>query len=70
MSVLLQKPAGAYIFFCQDKRAGLKAEQPDLSASDILKELGALWKETSEEEKKVCKLQLPLFLISLCSFQV
>ena len=50
---LLQRPSGAYIFFCKDKRADIKAEQPDLSAADILKELGALWKDTSDEDKKV-----------------
>lgn len=29
----LQKPLGAYMFFCADKRAGLKKEFPDLKVS-------------------------------------
>jgi len=41
----------AYLFFCADKRAEVKAENPDLKATEILAELGRLWKELSDEDK-------------------
>lgn len=53
----LQKPAGAYILFCSAKRPEVKKENPDLTAPEMLKELGALWKAASDADKKVGLLQ-------------
>ena len=49
----MQRPAGAYIFFCQDRRPDVKKKNPDLSAPDVLRELGALWSKATDEDKKV-----------------
>jgi hypothetical protein len=43
-------PSG-YIIFCGDKREEVKAENPEMKATEITKELGRLWKELSQEEK-------------------
>lgn len=55
---LLQRPTGPYIFFCSAKRPDVKKKNPELSAPDTLKELGALWSKATEEEKKVSSIAL------------
>jgi len=43
----------SYIFFCLDKRQEVIDDNPDMSAKNIIKELGRVWREdTSDEEKK------------------
>ena len=43
----------SYIFFCVDKRQEVIDANPDMSAKDIIKELGRVWRDdTSDEEKK------------------
>ena len=44
-----KKNCSAYIFFCNDKRSGLKKDHPDLNNKDVLKELGIMWKKIKEE---------------------
>ena len=44
-----KKNCSAYIFFCNDKRSGLKKDHPDLNNKDVLKELGLMWKKIKEE---------------------
>jgi hypothetical protein len=42
----------SYIYFCLDKREYIKKKNPDMSAKDIIKELGRSWREdTSDKEK-------------------
>ena len=50
-----KNPKTSYIFYCQEKRPEIKEEKPDLAAKDILRELGALWKEVDDEEKEKYK---------------
>jgi hypothetical protein len=46
----------AYILFSNETRVRLRTEQPDLTFSDIAKELGRLWREeTTEEERQKYK---------------
>jgi hypothetical protein len=47
-----KKPKTGYIFFCQDKRASVKAKDESLSAVDITTKLGELWNALSDKEKK------------------
>ena len=47
-----KRPSSAYIRYCTHKRPELKKANPDLSSSQILTELGRLWKALSEEEKQ------------------
>ncbi len=45
----------AYMFFCQEMRASVKEENPELSAKDITTKLGAMWKEIKDDEEEVKK---------------
>lgn len=47
-----KRPTSGYILFCKDRRASLKEEQPDLKATEIMKQLGAEWKELSPRKKE------------------
>jgi hypothetical protein len=42
----------AYILFSQDMRPVVKEEQPTLDSKDVLRALGALWKQADEDTKK------------------
>ena len=43
--------SGPYIFFCKEEREKLKEEMPELSAKEIMAELGKRWKEIKETKK-------------------
>jgi structure-specific recognition protein 1 len=43
----------AYMFFCDDKRAEVKKEFPDLKMTEVSKKLAEKWKALSDSEKKV-----------------
>ncbi|KAI0744791.1 high mobility group box domain-containing protein, partial [Earliella scabrosa] len=47
-----KRALSAYMFFSQDWRERIKAENPDAGFGEIGKLLGAKWKELDEEEKK------------------
>ncbi|KAH9834467.1 high mobility group box domain-containing protein [Rhodofomes roseus] len=47
-----KRALSAYMFFSQDWRERVKAENPDASFGEIGKLLGAKWKELDESEKK------------------
>ncbi|PFH50369.1 hypothetical protein AMATHDRAFT_145228, partial [Amanita thiersii Skay4041] len=47
-----KRPLSAYMFFSQDWRERIKAENPDAGFGEVGKLLGAKWKELDEEEKK------------------
>ncbi|KAK8805387.1 hypothetical protein WA158_002043 [Blastocystis sp. Blastoise] len=46
-----RRPCNSYALFCKSKRGDVKKMHPDISSGDILKELGKIWRETSQEEK-------------------
>ena len=46
------KAKSAYLFFNQEKRQEVIDKNPGIKPKDILKELGRLWKETSESERE------------------
>ncbi|KAJ3318981.1 Non-histone chromosomal protein 6 [Blyttiomyces sp. JEL0837] len=46
-----KRPMSAFMYFSNDKRAGVVAEQPDLKFGEVGKAIGALWKETSAAER-------------------
>jgi structure-specific recognition protein 1 len=53
-----QGPKGAknaYIFFCQEHRATLKEEQPDLKGKEVLSELGKIWNDIKEKNPELLK---------------
>ena len=43
--------SGPYIFFCKEEREKVKEEMPELSAKEIMAELGKRWKEIKETKK-------------------
>jgi hypothetical protein len=45
--------SGAYIWFCQEKRAGVKAKHPAWGIGEIGKELGTEWKALDDKQKEV-----------------
>lgn len=45
----------AYMIFSNEKRAGVKAENPEMKVTEIAKVIGEMWKELSEEEKQEYK---------------
>ncbi|EDR09427.1 uncharacterized protein LACBIDRAFT_184303 [Laccaria bicolor S238N-H82] len=47
-----KRALSAYMFFSQDWRDRIKAENPDAGFGEVGKLLGAKWKELDEEEKK------------------
>ncbi|KAI0351662.1 hypothetical protein OH77DRAFT_1429492 [Trametes cingulata] len=47
-----KRALSAYMFFSQDWRERIKAENPDAGFGEIGRLLGAKWKELDEEEKK------------------
>ncbi|KAH9038415.1 high mobility group box domain-containing protein [Lactarius hengduanensis] len=47
-----KRALSAYMFFSQDWRERIKAENPDASFGEVGKLLGAKWKELDEDEKK------------------
>ncbi|KAJ1558154.1 FACT complex subunit ssrp1, partial [Cladochytrium tenue] len=47
-----KRPTTAYIYFTKDVRESIKAEDPAISATDILKEAGVRWKAMSDADKK------------------
>ncbi|KAI0270608.1 high mobility group box domain-containing protein [Gloeopeniophorella convolvens] len=47
-----KRALSAYMFFSQDWRERIKAENPDASFGEVGKLLGAKWKELDDDEKK------------------
>jgi hypothetical protein len=47
-----KRPKSSYLFFCDEMRAQIKSDNPDFKAVEVTKELGRLWKELGEEDKK------------------
>jgi len=48
----------AYMFYCQEMRANVKEENPDLSAKEITIKLGEMWKEVKETDEVVKYIQM------------
>ena len=46
-----KRPKSSYLFFCEDKRAEVKEDYPDLKATEITSKLGDLWKALSDSDK-------------------
>jgi hypothetical protein len=42
----------SYIYFCVEKRESIKEANPDMSAKDIIKELGRVWREDVNDKDK------------------
>eukprot|EP01064_Diplonema_japonicum_P026978 TRINITY_DN3864_c2_g1_i1.p1 TRINITY_DN3864_c2_g1~~TRINITY_DN3864_c2_g1_i1.p1 ORF type:complete len:222 (+),score=115.89 TRINITY_DN3864_c2_g1_i1:70-666(+) len=47
-----KRPLSSYMLFCKDERENVKAENPDIKATEILKELGKKWSEASDSDKE------------------
>ncbi|KAK8798143.1 hypothetical protein WA538_006143 [Blastocystis sp. DL] len=47
-----KRPLSGYMRFCTEKRASVKEAHPEMNNKEILSEMGRLWKEVSQEDKK------------------
>lgn len=47
-----KRPLSSYLFFCQDARDEVKRNNPEMNGTLITTELGRLWRELTEEQKK------------------
>ncbi|KIY48526.1 hypothetical protein FISHEDRAFT_25953, partial [Fistulina hepatica ATCC 64428] len=47
-----KRPLSAYMFFSQDWRDRVRAENPDATFGEVGKLLGAKWKEMNDDDKK------------------
>lgn len=52
------------MFFVQDYRERIKAENPEATFGDVGKLLGIKWREMNENEKKVSLTLFPLFVVT------
>ena len=43
-----KRPLSSYILFCNDTRGKIRAEHPDMGATDVTRQLGKMWRELSE----------------------
>jgi hypothetical protein len=50
----------SYIYFCVDKRETIKEANPDMSATNIIKELGRVWREDTSDKDKAEYAKLSL----------
>ena len=48
----VKKPKSSYILFCLHERTNIKDSNPDMSSKDIIKELGRIWREDINDERK------------------
>jgi hypothetical protein len=48
-----KKGKSSYIYFCIEQRAEITKNNPDMSAKDIIRELGRVWREETTEKDKV-----------------
>ena len=46
------KKKSGYVYFCSFNREGVKADNPDMKAQDVTRELARLWKELTKDEQK------------------
>ncbi|CEO97807.1 HMG box domain-containing protein [Plasmodiophora brassicae] len=47
-----KRPLSAFMYFSQEKRSDVKADNPETSFGDLGKILGQMWKDLSEDDKK------------------
>jgi len=47
-----KRARSAYIFFCMEKREEVKKNKPEIKATEILSELGKIWKKLTDKKKK------------------
>ena len=51
-----KRSKNAFMLFSAAKRADIKEANPDMKSTDISKQLGVLWKELSDDDKKPFEL--------------
>ncbi|RKP06071.1 high mobility group box domain-containing protein [Thamnocephalis sphaerospora] len=47
----LKRPPSAFLLFMADRRPLLKKEHPDMSYSDLIKEIGNMWEALSDVQR-------------------
>ena len=49
---LPKRPMSSFLFFCNEYRGKVLAENPDLKMGGVMKELGKIWKELDDNKKE------------------
>lgn len=50
-----KRALSAYLFFCKDERPKLKAAQPDITVTEVVKKCAAAWQEIKDDKSKTKK---------------
>lgn len=61
-----KRPMSAYMLWLNSSRDRIKAENPGISVTEILKKAGEMWKQLSKEKKEVIDTLFPLLLLFSC----
>ena len=48
-----KRPLTPYFIFANEKRAEVKSQNPDIKITEISKKLGEMWKNLSDDEKRI-----------------
>ncbi|KAI8050512.1 high mobility group box domain-containing protein, partial [Syncephalis plumigaleata] len=48
-----KRPASSFLLFMSDQRPIIKEKHPDMTYSDLMKEIGTLWKALPESRREV-----------------
>ena len=46
-----KRPKTSYLYFCDEQRPIVKSQHPEFKVGEIMKELGKMWKELSQDGK-------------------
>jgi len=47
-----KRPTSAYFYYAGDVRPGIREENPDMKITEVMSQIGAQWRELSDEDKK------------------
>jgi len=47
-----KRPTSAYFFYAGDVRPGIREENPNMKITEVMSQIGAQWRELSDEDKK------------------
>lgn len=47
-----KRPTSAYFYYAGDVRPGIREENPDMKITQVMSQIGAQWRELTDEDKK------------------
>ena len=55
-----KRAMSAYLFFCKDKRAGIKSDNPNMTSKEVTSELARVWREEVKDDESASKKYVEL----------